>query len=89
MFRETHTLISRTSGQETPVCLMPTAQPDRFWVLTVQDWQKGKSLIEYFTHRGLFCQGVQLINFCLRPVAEKDADQMVGICREKSKTCQI
>lgn len=67
MFRATHNLIAKTSGQKTPVYLTP-AKAGHFWVRIALDSSSSAPLIEYHSHRGIVCQGIPLVNYSLEPI---------------------
>lgn len=70
MFCPTHHLVALTTGQKTPVALVPSKQNEKGWyqVKTALDWFSGESIIMYHEEQGLFSRGILLVNYQLEKV---------------------
>lgn len=64
------TLVALTTGQKTPVALVPSKQNEKGWyqVKTALDWFSGESIIMYHEEQGLFSRGILLVNYHLEKV---------------------
>jgi hypothetical protein len=66
IFNPTHLLVSRS--RQIPVQLIPG--PSAYGLQTEQEWESGKpSAFELRSRLGIFCQGISVVGYQLKPIA--------------------